>query len=267
MTPVNGKVRTASAEADYIAFGSGDRDMIILPGAGDGFKTVKGSAGAASVMYRSFGKEFRVWSFSRRDDVPEGFGTDGMADDVADAMDVLGIEKACIYGVSQGGMIAQQLAIRHPEKVERMVLAVTSPGPTPVMRQSLDSWLAMADRGDYKGIMEDTAERSYTGKARDRYKRIYALAAGLSKPGDFGRFRVMCTSSMEHDVRGKLDKINCPVLVIGASEDAVVGPEGSKELAEGIKGSSLYMYDGLSHGAYDQAKDFNKRVLDFLKGE
>ena len=49
MLPVNGKVKTASAEADYIAFGSGDRDMIILPGAGDGFKTVKGSARPASV--------------------------------------------------------------------------------------------------------------------------------------------------------------------------------------------------------------------------
>ena len=267
MLPVNGKVKTASAEADYIAFGSGDRDMIILPGAGDGFKTVKGSARPASVMYRSFGNVFRVWSFSRRDDIPEGFGTDGMADDVADAMEVLGIEKACVYGVSQGGMIAQQLAIRHPEKVERMVLAVTSPGPSPVMQQSLKAWLAMADSEDYRGIMEDTAERSYTGPARERYKKIYALAAGLSKPKGYERFKAMCLSCIRHDVRDKLDRISCPVLVIGASEDAVVGPEGSIELAEGIKESTLYMYDGLSHGAYDQARDFNKRVLEFLKGE
>lgn len=267
MAPVNGKVKTASAEADYIAFGSGDRHLIILPGAGDGFKTVKGSARAASVMYRSFGNVFRVWSFSRRDDIQEGFGTDGMADDVADAMDVLGIEKASIYGVSQGGMIAQQLAIRHPEKVERMVLAVTSPGPTPVMEQSLEAWLAMAEKGDYKGIMEDTAERSYTGAARERFKKVYALAAGLSKPKSFERFKAMCASCLAHDVRGSLDRISCPVLVIGATEDAVVGPEASAELAEGIKGSSLYMYEGLSHGAYDQARDFNRRVLEFLKGE
>ncbi|MBO4862024.1 MAG: alpha/beta hydrolase [Firmicutes bacterium] len=267
MTPVNGKVKTASAEADYIAFGSGERDLIILPGAGDGFRTVKGTARAASVMYRSFGKVFRVWSFSRRDDIPQGFGTDGMADDVSDAMDVLGIERACIYGVSQGGMIAQQLAIRHPEKVERMVLAVTSPGPSDVMRQSLSAWLAMADARDYKGIMEDTAERSYTGKARERYRKVYALAAGLSRPDNFERFKAMCSSCITHDVRGSLDKIACPVLVIGASQDAVVGPEGSKELAEGIKNSALYMYEGLSHGAYEQAKDFNSRVLEFLKGE
>ena len=62
-----------------------------------------------------------------------------------------------------------------------------------------------------------------------------------------------------------LDKISCPVLVIGADSDKVLGGEASKEIAGRIPGSELYMYEGYSHGVYEQAKDFNGRVLEFLK--
>ena len=259
----NGNIRFNGHDCDYISFGSGDDVLIMLPGVGDGFKTAKGVAVPFSVMYRCFAKEFRVLVFSRRNRMLKGFTTKNMADDIAAIMAKLEIDSAHVFGVSQGGMIAQQLALRHPDKVKSLVLAVTASRPNDIMRDSLETWLRMADKDDYKGIMLDTAERSYTGAYLERGRKLNKLLA-LAKPKDYTRFRILCESCLEHDAYDELDKISCPVFIIGADSDKVLGGEASEELAERIPGAELYMYEGYSHGVYEQAKDFNKRVLDNL---
>lgn len=248
---------------DYISFGSGRDVLIMLPGVGDGFKTAKGMAVPFAFMYRMFAVSFRVYVFSRRNDLPDGFTSADMADDLSNIMDALDIGAAHIFGVSQGGMIAQQMAIRHPEKVKSLVLAVTAARPTRIMREALESWLLMAERNDYKGIMLDTAERSYTGTYLERGKRMNKLIA-LAKPKSYERFRILCESCLSHDVYEDLPEIRCPVYIIGASLDRVLGPEASAEMHEVIPGSEIYMFEGYSHGVYEQAKDFNEMALRWL---
>ena len=259
----NENIRFNGHDCDYISFGSGDDVLIMLPGVGDGFKTAKGVAVPFSVMYRCFARDFKVLVFSRRNRMLKGFTTKDMADDLAAIMDKLGIESAHIFGVSQGGMIAQQMAIRHPERVKSLVLAVTAPRPTELMKESLSAWLDMAGRGDYKGIMLDTAERSYTGAYLERGRKLNNILS-LAKPKDYTRFRILCESCLGHDAYEDLKKIDCPVFVIGADRDRVLGGEASEEIASAIPGAELYMYEGYSHGVYEQAKDFNNRVLEFL---
>ena len=259
----NGNIRFNGHDCDYISFGSGGETLIMLPGVGDGFKTAKGVAVPFSVMYRCFAKDFRVFVFSRRNRMLRGFTTKDMADDIAAIMEKLGTESAHFFGVSQGGMIAQQMALRHPDRVKSLVLAVTASRPNDIMRDSLNTWLEMADRGDYKGIMLDTAERSYTGAYLERGRKLNNVLA-LAKPNDYTRFRILCESCLEHNAYDDLDKINCPVLVIGADRDKVLGGKASGEIASAIQDSELYMYEGYSHGVYEQAKDFNSRVLEYL---
>ena len=248
---------------DYISFGSGRDVLIMLPGVGDGFKTAKGMAVPFAFMYRMFAVSFRVYVFSRRNDLTDGFTSADMADDLSNIMDALDIDAAHIFGGSQGGMIAQQMAIRHPEKVKSLVLAVTAARPTRIMREALESWLLMAERNDYKGIMLDTAERSYTGTYLERGKRMNKLIA-LAKPKSYERFRILCESCLSHDVYEDLPEIRCPVYIIGASLDRVLGPEASAEMHEAIPGSEIYMFEGYSHGVYEQAKDFNEMALRWL---
>ena len=259
----NENIRFNGHDCDYISFGSGDDVLIMLPGVGDGFKTAKGVAIPFSFMYRIFAEDFRVLVFSRRNRMLKGFTTEDMADDLDAIMKKLGIESAHVFGVSQGGMIAQQMAIRHPGRVKSLVLAVTASCPNDLMRESLGTWLEMADRDDYEGIMLDTAERSYTGAYLERGRMLNKMLA-IAKPKDYTRFRILCESCLEHDTRDDLDKIGCPALVIGADEDKVLGGDASKELAAGIPGAELYMYEGYSHGVYEQAKDFNKRALEYF---
>ena len=250
-------------DCDYISFGKGKDPIIMLPGVGDGFKTAKGVALPFALMYRCFAKDFKIYAFSRRNNMPEGFTTADMADDLDVIMEALHINSASIFGVSQGGMIAQQMAIRHTDKVRNIVLAVTASRPNEIMRDSLETWLELADRDDYKGIMLDTAERSYPGDYLKRARMINSMIAAV-KPEDYTRFRILCRSCLEHDVFADLHKISCPAMIIGADQDNVLGPTASKEMHEVIPNSQLYMYEGYSHGVYEQAKDFNSRVLRYL---
>ena len=136
----NGNIRFNGHDCDYISFGSGGETLIMLPGVGDGFKTAKGVAVPFSVMYRCFAKDFRVFVFSRRNRMLRGFTTKDMADDIAAIMEKLGTESAHFFGVSQGGMIAQQMALRHPDRVKSLVLAVTASRPNDIMRDSAPIW-------------------------------------------------------------------------------------------------------------------------------
>jgi pimeloyl-ACP methyl ester carboxylesterase len=78
------------------------------------------------------------------------------------------------------------------------------------------------------------------------------------------RFTLLAESCLHFDASAGLAEIRCPVLVIGGGEDKVIGPGGSEELAEKL-GCEIYLYDRLGHAAYEEAKDFNRRVLDFLR--
>ena len=259
----NERIEIGGTDCYYISFGTGRDPLIILPGVGDGFKTAKGVAVPFAMMYRNFGRYFKVFVFSRRNDMPVGFTTADMADDLDDIMQSIGIDSAHVFGVSQGGMISQQLAIRHPDRVKSLVLAVTASQPNDTMKTAIGTWLDMSNRDDYRRIMVDTAERSYTG-AYLRRGRVMNKALAFAKPKDYTRFKILAKSCLEHDVYDELGKIECPTLILGASRDKIVSAQASVDMHEKITGSELYMYEGYSHGVYEQAKDFNDRVLAFL---
>ncbi|WP_026669131.1 alpha/beta fold hydrolase [Butyrivibrio sp. AE3006] len=259
----NENIQLDGTDCDYISFGTGKENLIMLPGVGDGFKTARGIAVPFAFMYSGFAQNFKVYVFSRRNVLPEDFSTADMADDIDKIMDMIGIKSASVFGVSQGGMISQQLAIRHPERVKKLVLAVTASRPNELMKEALESWIKMAESDDYAGIMLDTAKRSYTGKYLERGIKMNSLLAKM-KPKDYSRFITLCRSCLSHDVYDMLQEISCPTFIVGADKDLVLGGEASIEMHDKINGSTLYMYEGYSHGVYEQAKDFNGRILDYL---
>lgn len=259
----NGRVKLKTGEMDYIRFGNGKNTLIMIPGVGDGLRTVKGMALPFALLYRSLIREFTVYVFSRRENLPEGMTTREMADDLNLAMEMLNLSKACILGVSQGGMIGQWLAIDHPDKVKRLILTVTICRPNSTIREVVNRWLEMADRGDYKAILLDTAERSYTEKRLRKERLMYRFVGNIGKPKSFERFRIQAKSCLNHDAWAELPRIACPTFVIGGTDDRIVTGDASREIAEQISGSQMKLYDGLGHGLYEEAPDFLKQVKDF----
>ena len=184
----NGRLELDGGVMDYIRFGSGERILVMLPGVGDGFKTVRGTALPFALGYRKLAKDFTVYMFSRREPLPEHCTTREMAADLGRALDALGLERICLLGVSQGGMIAQWTAIDQPRRVEKLVLTVSAARPNDTMRQTLESWMALARKGDYRSIMVDNAVRSYSDKAVGLQKRVYGALGRLTRPKSFDRF-------------------------------------------------------------------------------
>ncbi|MBD5466665.1 MAG: alpha/beta hydrolase [Lachnospiraceae bacterium] len=260
----NGSVRVGNSEMDYISFGNGNKNLIMLPGLGDGLRTVKGMALAFSVMYRRYAKKYTVYVFSRKNHLQEGYSTREMAKDYAEAMTALGISKADILGVSQGGMIAQYLAIDHPDFVNKLILAVTSAKPNETIEKVVGAWIKMAMQENYRDLMIDTAEKSYSEGYLKKYRRLYPFLVRMGKPKSFQRFLIQAASCMSHNAYEELNKITCPTLVIGGDCDQIVGTTSASIMADKIVGSDLFIYHGLGHALYEEAKDFNERVLNFL---
>lgn len=262
----NGHIRLRSFEMDYIRFGNGKKTLVMIPGVGDGLKTVKGMAAPFSVLYRSLASDFTVYVFSRRVDLVPGMTTRDMAKDLDKAMKALGLSRVCLAGVSQGGMIAQWLAIDYPERVSRLILAVTLSRPNPTLQGVVGNWIRMAEAGDYRGIMLDTAEHSYTEERLRKTRKMYELLGSIGKPKSFDRFIIQANSCLAHDAYDELPKIACPVLVIGGTDDKIVTGKASAEIAGQIRDCRLKMYYGLGHGLYEN-KDFLDQVKRFMNTE
>ena len=261
----NGHLAMGDARMDYIVFGRGEKHLIMLPGLGDGLLTVRGKALPFALLYRMYAKHFRVWMFSRKLPLPRGHTTRDMAHDLKAAMDLLGIPKAHIYGVSMGGMIAQYMAIDHPERVDKLVLAVTTPKADPMLKGNLAAWMDMARRGDYAALMTDNMEKMYTEGYLRRNRWALPLTTRVGKPRSFDSFLIQAEACMTHDAQGRMGEITAPTLVLGGAQDHTLDPRGSRQLAQAIRGSQLHLWPDYGHAAYDEAKDFDARILDFLK--
>ena len=259
----NGTVPIGTTQMQYVSFGTGEKTAVVLPGLSDGLATVGGKALILSMPYRKYLGEYTVYLFSRKNEMPDGYSMEEMADDQAQAMRTLGIDSAYVLGVSQGGMIAQLLAARHPEMVTKLVPAVTAPYANPVVTQVISGWMKMAERGDHLSLMTDTAEKMYSETYLQKNRRYLPVLARFTKPESYDRFLINARAILASAARGELAGISCPTLILAGSEDRTVGTEAAPELHRGIGGSALHVYDGLGHGAYEEAGDFYERVLAF----
>ena len=255
------KLTANGMQFDYIRFGSGKKPLIMIQGLNT--RGIKGAALSLAYMYRIFAKEYTVYLFDRRPVVYDGITVRDMAADIASAMDALGLKNADVFGTSQGGMIAQYLAIDRPDLVRRLVLAVTLSRNNDTVKQVVGDWIEMAERGDMKRFVLDMAEKMYSETYVKKYRLLMPLLTILQKPKDVKRFVILAKSCLTCDTYDILDKIKCPTLVIGGKQDKVVSGVASEEIAEKL-GCALHMYENLGHAAYEEAQDFNQMVYDFL---
>lgn len=246
---------------DYITFGSGSRLLVMIQGLNT--RGVRGSSVPLAFMYRLFAKAYTVYLFDRRADVFEGMTIRDLAHDLARAMDALGIKEADILGVSQGGMIAQVLAIERPDLVRRLALAVTLCRANDTVRNVINGWIAMVSRGDMKALVADMAEKMYSDAYLKRYRPLLPLLTILQRPKDVRRFVILASACLTCDTFDELEKIQCPVFVIGGRQDRVVGSGACEDIAKRL-GCKVHLYETLGHAAYEEAGDFNRRVYDFF---
>lgn len=261
----NGKVDLETTTMSYVCFGHGKKHLILLPGLSDGLMTVDGKALLLAKPYTLFFDQYTVFMFSRKEPMPDGYTIRDMASDQAKVLKKMGLNKVYVLGVSQGGMIAQYLAADHPELVKSMVLAVTAPSCNDIIRKNITHWISLAEASDHKSLMIDNATKSLSPVYLKKYQKLYPVIGWIGKPKSYDRFIKNAKAILHFDAIEEIQNISCPVLIIGGHDDQIVGIEASYEIKKQIKNSQLYIYQGLGHGAYEEAPDFNQKVFHFFE--
>ena len=223
----------------------------------------------------AFAAEFDVIALDNRgagqSDAPDTLYTiAGMADDVVGLMDQLGVRHAHICGASMGGMIAQELALRHPDRVQSLQLHCTTPGVDGYGRLVIDNFLRVKARGDVEEFIHFSLPWLLSRKTfaeRPDFVETWILRAleypfattltGLSRQGEAIR---------AHDTRERLASLRVPTLITTGTEDILVPPSVSEELHALIPGSELARIPGAGHMHFiEQAAAFNDLSLSFLR--
>jgi len=258
-------VKTDAFTMEYFRFGQGDRTLVILPGLS--VQSVMGAADAVAEAYSLFADAFTVYVFDRRKELPETYSMRRMAEDTEAAIEALGLERLSLFGASQGGMLAMQIAADRPENVRKLALGSTSPCVTEEQFRGIERWIRFAKEGDAERLYFAFGEAVYPQAVFEQSREALKAAAGTVTAEELRRFSILAESLRGFDITADLGRITCPVLAIGDRDDRVLGAEAPAMTGRYLSGSTpfeSFLYDGCGHAAYDTAPDYKERLLKFF---
>jgi pimeloyl-ACP methyl ester carboxylesterase len=198
--------------------------------------------------------DFRGNGRSDSPDEPLTMGT--FVDDTIALLDELGLASAHLYGQSFGGMVAQEMALTHPDRVRSLILAATHPG---VRRVALKPWVVPKGKPFLALYSEAFAAAHPEHVAED------LRVAGHNPQKPMSRRR-QWEAMQGFDSFDRLQQIDVPTLVLHGTEDRMVDPANARILAERIPGAELVLLEGAGHVYHsEQADAADRAVLDFVQ--
>jgi len=223
-----------------------------------------------------FGRYYRTIALDHRDvgdsdQVSEAYTTGDQADDAAAVLKALGITRAYVVGISMGGFVSLELALRHPEMVEKLGLTATSAGGTNHVAPAPEVTMRLVQR-DYQTEVGEAARQSYALIMAPGYCESHPQEWDMI--GEIARYRPIspaayfrqlqaCTG---HDVWERLSQLHIPTLVVHGETDPLVPTENGRNLAKNIQGAKLILYPNTGHiPIIERAEDYNRDVLSFLE--
>jgi 3-oxoadipate enol-lactonase len=225
-----------------------------------------------------FSRRFRVINMDNRDAGDSALSTGpytiaDMSEDAAGVIQNLKLGPTHIVGISMGGMIAQELAIRHPGLVDKLVLvSTTAGGPTNVSAKPEIAALLM--RAGENSI-ETRVRRTFTAIAGEGYMAKHPedldqiVKNSIAKPMSLESYQRQLGACMVHFSKGvadRLGQITAPTLVVHGDYDPLIPYENGKYLAGHIKGARLVTFPGVGHiSMIESPEQFNREVIEFLR--
>ncbi|MBO7093515.1 MAG: alpha/beta hydrolase [Spirochaetia bacterium] len=246
---------------NYIKFGTGDKILVMLPGLS--VKSVLLMGDAVKNAFRAYDKDYTIYLIDRREDVPPVYTVTDMARDTAEKMKELGLEDVCLFGASQGGMMAMLIAAWYPELVHKLVLGSTADKISDLGNSVIEGWVSLAEKRDGVALYLDFLKKVYPAYLFDQFKDIFIATGKSVTDEEFARFIIIAKGAVDFDATSELDKIKCPVLVVGSEDDAVLGSAPSYDIARRL-GCRIHMYKDYGHDCYDTAPDFRDRMFKFF---
>lgn len=259
-------VETNGFTMDYLQFGSGSKFFVILPGLG--VQSALISAPVIVNRYAAFADEYTVCLFDRRNDPPQGYKVQNMADDTAAAMKALNMDGAYVLGVSLGGMIALNIAADHPELIEKLVLGSSTLCVDDKHFELFREWCLYAERREREKLCLTIGEKVFSKNVFSEFKDAFRAMAQTVTDDELGKFLIIARGMQGFDLRDRADRISCPVLSTGDTEDQIFGGDIYREIIRYMgshPGFESKLYSGYGHAAYDFAPDFGKNMMEFFR--
>ncbi len=248
----------------YKTYGEGD-PVILIGGLGSQLQSW-------ATQVPIYSKHFKVVVFDNRgsgkSDKPETrYSTEDMAHDTALLMNELGIGSAHVVGKSMGGMIGQWLAIKHPEKVQKLVLGCSSASRDEVGNEILRMGREIATKQGTKAVWLMALYLGYTREYIEKNLGTIKEAMSLvpEDPEALKGYIGQSFACEGHNTREQLNQISASTLIMLGEGDLIASPKRSKELSDRIPDSELKVFTGVGHGFWrERQEEVDKLVLDFL---
>ena len=194
------------------------------------------------------------------------------ADDAAALLDHLGWASTRVTGVSFGGMVAQELVLRHPARVERLVLACTSPGgaggPSYPFHE-LQHLTGEARARHLIPVSDTRRDDAWAAANPDAFAQLLAMSSApdpyVGEPRRAMGARRQLEARAGHDTWDRLGRIACPVLIAAGRYDGVALPATQERMASRIPGAELQWFEG-GHLFMIQDRTANPAIVEFLRG-
>jgi pimeloyl-ACP methyl ester carboxylesterase len=232
-------------------------------------------SGHWTTLLPPFSRQYRVIIFDSRgtgrSDKPETpYTMQMMAADVKELLDAIGIDKANVFGVSMGGMVAQEFALSYPDKLINLVLGCTNCGGKQQIIPTPEALGFLFNPEMAKLSVEERARITtgwlWTKEFIDKHPEAVDMYIDITAkyPTPVHGFYGQAQAIAHHDTCDRLPQIKVPTLVIVGDADRIIPHENSKLIASRIPGAELVIVPNAGHG-FTESPDAVKAVLDFLK--
>jgi pimeloyl-ACP methyl ester carboxylesterase len=261
------RVRVGDIDMFYVEAGQGEPLVLVMGFGGDHLAWALQTP-ALAARYRVIAFDNRGAGQTDQPDVPYTIAT--MAGDTVGLMDALGIDAAHVLGLSMGGMIAQEIALRHPARVRSLQLHATLARPDAYLRALVAAWRPGRAQLPREATVRSSmlwllAARTYEERP-DFVEALVQASLANPHPQSLTGYLRQGDAILGHDTLDRLGQIRGPVLVSVADEDSLVPPRFSRELAARIPGATLRVVPGAGHGYFwERAGEFNAMCLEFLE--
>ena len=249
----------------YELHGSEDDPVLVLNNG-----IIMNAATSWAFQTNELSQAYRVLQYDCRgqgqSDHPEGTYTmEVHADDLADLLEVLGIQRAHIAGISYGGEVAQAFALKYLHMTTSLVLADTTSEVGPQLRMIIESWLDALESGDPGKFFNSTVPWNFSSEFISANPELLAAAKERYAQLDFPAVIRLCRCFLEVDFTSSLDQITSPTCVVVGEKDWLKGIEYARILENHIPGAELHLIPGAGHAScWENPPVFNSILLDFL---
>lgn len=261
---INGAVKVNGVALHYEITGRGE-PLILIEGLGTATWLWWKQVPELSRHFRVVAFDLRGSGWSDKPDEP--YSIPMFADDLAGLMDTLRIKQAHVLGISLGGYVAQEFALRYPQKVKRLILCSTGTNGPHATPPSPDVILALmtpvAGQGDLRSRIALSLSVGHAVAHPEDIEQM--IAWRLDNPQPAYAYNRQLMSAVGWTSEGRLGEISMPTLIMAGSEDRVVPPQNADVLAAGIPHAEKVILQGAGHLInVEKPDEFNKEVIQFL---